>query len=274
MSEPTIKREGNGIHVQFDGGAEESNHTGDVSGKNSGMMQIDMDGRNQKATVHGPATVQTANTPAPETPLDTIKTTWGSPCQDIRKALANPDKYTIKIGPNQRTTIQSAIAAGIYTKTPDGNLVFADEDRHNVSHEAPAQEGQFMTPQNTQNLRTLRSRMGEAADAMIMQVLANGGKSEMDSKTAAALDRFASDAGAPDRDAAINFVNRLVEDVFDHAADAIAARFPNVDAYEVCEFILQDCDHTVRTSTFISLYHGRSGVLNEMVERYNLGNKS
>jgi hypothetical protein len=116
--------------------------------------------------------------------------------------------------------------------------------------------------------------MGESADAMIMQVIANGGKSEMDGKTAAALDRFASDAGAPDRDTAIDFVNGLVEDVFDHAASAIAARFPDVDAHEVCEFILQDCDHAVRTSTFISLYHGRTGVLNEMVERYKLGNKS
>jgi len=272
-NEPTIKQEGNGIHVQFDGGASEAEFT-DVSGKNSGMMSVN--GMNGQATLHKAVTVQTANTPAPETPIDTIKTVWGSPCSDIKKALANPDKYTIKTGPGPtgRTTIQAAIAAGIYAITPDGNLVFADEDRHNVSHQAPAQEGQFMSAEHTQNLRTLRNRMGESADAMIMQVLANGGKSEMDGKTAAALDRFASDAGAPDRDAAIEFVNGLVEDVFDHAASAIAARFPNVDAHEVCEFILQDCDHTVRTSTFISLYHGRTGVLNEMVERYKLGNKS
>jgi hypothetical protein len=159
-NEPTIKTEGNGlINVQFDGGAKEGNYSGDVSGKNQGMAEVN--GATGEVTVQDAAKVQTANTPAPKTPLDTIQTSWGSPCTDVKKALANPEQYTIKTGPGPggRTTIHAAVAAGIYQLTPDGNLVFANEDRHNVSHEAPAQEGQFMSVEHKQNLRTLRSRV-------------------------------------------------------------------------------------------------------------------
>ena len=131
-----------------------------------------------------------------------------------------------------------------------------------------------MSQEYQRNMQTLRNRMGNSADAMLLQVVANGGKTEMDDKAAAALDRFASQAQAPNREVAIDFVNGLVENVFTQAEAAIAARFPDVAPDKVTDFIMQECDHNVRTSIFTGLFYGRKSVIGEMVERFKLGNKS
>jgi hypothetical protein len=274
-NEPEIKQEGNGIHINFKGNVEESRPGIDVSGKNQGMMSVNT--HTGEATLHGPQEVRNTNSPNPDTPLDTIQTTWGSPVHDVKEALKpeNLDKYTIQVGPNSRCSIRAAVAAGIYQITPEGNLSFADHDRHNVAHQqSEYNEGQFMSPQTLGHVRELRNRMGSNADSAIMQVVAHGGKESLDDKAAAAIDRFASDASAPDREAAINFVNGLVEDVFQHAEGAIASRYNNVDPHEVTEFIMKECQPEVKQAIFISLYHGRTNTLNEMVERYKLNNKS